>query len=162
MGKILETSANFPLAKLVAAGQDLFGEQRSLGVSSISFKMVPPTSDGILMLENTFHQKGGPAQHLHYKQDEWFYIVEGEFIFEVGNQKYQLKSGDALLAPRQMPHVWASVGEAGGRILIAFLPAGKMEAFFRKVTQANAMPPQDPELWRAHEMELLGPPLAVS
>jgi hypothetical protein len=40
-----------------------------------------------------------------------------------------------------------------------FTPAGKMEAFFREVTKANAMPPQDAELWRAHGMELLGPPL---
>ena len=40
------------------------------------------------------------------------------------------------------------------------MPAGKMGAFLREVTQANAMPPQDPELWRAHGMELLGPPLA--
>ena len=41
-------------------------------------------------------------------------------------------------------------------MLIAFMPAGKMEAFFREVTRANAMPPQDPELWRSHGMELLG------
>ena len=44
---------------------------------------------------------------------------------------------------------------------IAFLPAGKMEAFFREVTKANAMPPQDPELWHAHGMELHGPPLLI-
>jgi hypothetical protein len=37
-----------------------------------------------------------------------------------------------------------------------------MEAFFRVVTAADAMPPQDPDLWRAHGMELLGPPLAVA
>jgi hypothetical protein len=47
-------------------------------------------------------------------------------------------------------------------MLITFMPAGKMEAFFREVTKANAMPPQDPQLWRAHGMELVGPPLVVS
>ena len=52
-------------------------------------------------------------------------------------------------------------GTARGRILITFMPAGQMEAFFREVTKANAMPPQDPALWRAHGMELLGPPLAL-
>jgi hypothetical protein len=36
-----------------------------------------------------------------------------------------------------------------------------MEAFFREVTRANAMPPQDPALWRTHGMAWLGPPLAV-
>jgi hypothetical protein len=49
----------------------------------------------------------------------------------------------------------------GGKMLIAFTPPGRMEAFFRKVTENNAMPPQDPELWRAHGMELLGPPLSL-
>jgi quercetin 2,3-dioxygenase len=57
--------------------------------------------------------------------------------------------------------VWAFTGGGQGRILIAFLPAGKMEAFFREVTKANAMPPQDPGLWRSHGMELIGPPLPV-
>ena len=36
-----------------------------------------------------------------------------------------------------------------------------MEAFFREVTKAGAMPPQDSGLRRAHGMELVGPPLAV-
>jgi hypothetical protein len=57
--------------------------------------------------------------------------------------------------------VWTSVENAGGKILIVFTPAGQMEAFFREVTQANAMPPLDPALWRAHGMEILGPPLSV-
>ena len=72
-----------------------------------------------------------------------------------------MKPGDSLLAPRRVPHVWAFVGDTHGKMLIAFLPAGKMEAFFREVTKANAMPPQDPALWRAYGMELLGPPLSV-
>ena len=72
-----------------------------------------------------------------------------------------MKPGDSLLAPRQVPHVWAYVGDTTGRMLIAFMPAGKMEAFFREVTKDNAMPPQDPKLWQAHGMELLGPPLPV-
>ncbi len=40
------------------------------------------------------------------------------------------------------------------------LPGGPL-SFFREVTKDNAMPPQDPELWRAYGMELLGPPLPV-
>ena len=149
------------LALRVAAGEDRFGEYRGLGISSIAFKVVPQDSSGLLILENTFQAKGGPARHLHYDQDEWFYAVEGEFLIEVGQERLKLRPGDSLLAPRKVPHVWAYVGDARGRILIAFMPAGKMEAFFREVTKANAMPPQDPELWRAHGMELLGPPLAV-
>jgi quercetin dioxygenase-like cupin family protein len=162
MGTPLQVQYNFPPALLIAAGDDRFGEQRSLGISSISFKVVPQDSNGIFIIENSFREKGGPARHLHYEQDEWFYALEGEFAFEVGAEKFKLKPGDSLFGPRKVPHAWAFTGNASrGRILIAFLPAGKMEAFFREVTKVNAMPPQDPKLWQAHGMELLGPPLGV-
>lgn len=146
----------------VPVGQDRFGEHRGLGVSAIQFKVTPQDQAGVLIIENTFHAKGGPARHQHYEQDEWFYVAEGEFAFEVGQEKFTLQAGDSLLAPRRVPHVWAYVGGAAvGRIVISFMPAGQMEAFFREVTKANAMPPQDPALWRAHGMELMGPPLPV-
>jgi mannose-6-phosphate isomerase-like protein (cupin superfamily) len=155
-------STDGPVALLLAAGADCEDEQRSLGISTIAFKVTTPNPGDLLILENTFRAKGGPARHLHYDQEEWFYILEGEFLFEVGEQRFHLSPGDSLLVPHRVPHVWAFVGEARGRILIAFLPAGKMEAFFREVTKANAMPPQDPALWRAHGMELLGPPLSIA
>ena len=154
-------SAERPSVRRVAAGADREGENRGLGISTIAFKVSASTPSDPFILENTFLAKGGPARHLHYDQDEWFYALEGEFQFEVGAELFRLQPGDSLLAPRQIPHVWAFVGEEQGRILIAFFPAGKMEAFFREVTRANAMPAQDPALWRAHGMELLGPPLPV-
>ncbi len=155
-------SANDSSARYVLAGRDRFSEHRGLGVSHIDFKVLPGDSSGLMILENTFHAKGGPAKHLHTEQDEYFYALEGEFLLEVGGESFRLHPGDSLFAPRRVPHVWACVGDGRGRILITFSPAGKMEAFFRIVTQADAMPPQDPELWRAHGMELLGPPLRVS
>lgn len=161
MGNSLEPQNNHTVLHRVAANQDMFGEHRGLGVSEITFKVTPKDSAGIFIIENTFHEKGGPARHLHYDQDEWFYTVEGEFILEVGQEKFTLNPGDSILAPRKIPHVWAFNGEGSGKLLIAFMPAGKMESFFREVTKANAMPPQDPELWRSHGMELLGPPLKV-
>lgn len=150
-----------PAISRVAAGEDCFGEHRGLGVSALAYKVSGQGSGGLFILENMFHAKGGPPRHLHRDQDEWFYAVEGEFLFEVGSERFTLRPGDSVFAPRRVPHVWASVGETGGRILVAFAPAGSMEAFFREVTKANAMPPQDAALLRAHGMELLGPPLAV-
>jgi quercetin dioxygenase-like cupin family protein len=146
----------------VPAGEDRDGDHRSLGISTISFKVVPQGSCELFIIENSFRAQGGPARHLHFDQDEWFYALEGEFLFEVGQTKTRLEPGDSLLAPRMVPHVWAFVGDTLGRMLILFNPAGKMEAFFREVTKANAMPPQDPGLWKAHGMELLGPPMQVS
>ena len=161
MDPSLPTTTENPPALRVVAGADCFGEQRSLGISAITFKVTPHDGHDLLIIENSFHAPGGPARHLHYEQDEWFYALEGEFRFEIGQEQFFLQPGDSVLAPRRVPHVWAFVGAARGRILITFMPAGQMEAFFRIVTQANAMPPQDPALWRAHGMELLGPPLPL-
>ena len=146
----------------VPAGQDRFGERRGLDVSVIGFKVTPRDHADVLILENTFHAHGGPARHLHTDQDEWFYIIEGDFIMEIGAERFNLRPGDSVLAPRRVPHVWAFAGEGRGRILVTFLPAGRMEAFFREVMPHNAMPPNDPALWRAYGMELLGPPLPVT
>ena len=134
-------SADMPAIMRVAAGADRFGEERGLGISTIAFKVTTPNPSDVFIMENTIVAKGGPARHLHYELEEWFYILEGEFQFEVGADRFHLHPGDSLLAPRQLPHVWAFVGEERGRILVAFFPAGKMEAFFREVTKANAMPP---------------------
>src|SRR5687768_15349167 len=132
MNESLQTAAGMQPshAQQVAAGEDRFGEHRGLGISAIDFKVSSQDSSGLFILENTFHAKGGPARHLHYDQDEWFYALEGEFIVEVGQDRFRLQPGDSLLAPRSVPHVWAHIGDARGRILITFLPAGKMEAFF--------------------------------
>lgn len=146
----------------IVAGEDRFNERRGLGISAITFKVTSQDAPGTLIIENTFTSKGGPPRHLHHKQDEWFYVLEGEFVIEVGTDRFSLSPGDSLLAPRMVPHAWAYTGEDVGRMLISFLPAGDMEAFFREVTQANAMPPETPELWQAHGMELLGPPLDLS
>jgi len=72
-----------------------------------------------------------------------------------------LQPGDSLLAPCKVSHVWAHVGRSTGRILVGFTPAGQMESFFRQYMRGSVPPPKDPEIWRAHGMELLGPPLNV-
>ncbi len=147
---------------LVPPGEDRFDEHRGLGISVIAFKITPKDVPNTLIIENSFFAPGGPARHLHHDQEEWFYALEGRFLIEIGEERHELNPGDSLLAPRKVPHVWAHVGAGTGRMLISFLPAGKMEDFFREVTQANAMPPETPEVWRAHGMELVGPPLDVT
>ncbi len=144
----------------VPAGDDVDGERRGLGISVISFKVTPRDGLDLLVLENTFHAPGGPPRHLHEEQEEVFYALDGEFVIEIGDERRSLRPGDVVLAPRQVPHVWASVGDAG-RILITFSPAGRMEGFFREVTSQDAMPGQDPELWRRHGMRIVGPPLEL-
>ena len=109
-----DTQQTHPPAQPIAAGEDEFGAHRGLGVSAITFKVTPPDSSGVLIIENTFQGNGGgPARHLHYEQDEWFYALEGEFIWKSAPQRWRLKPGDSILAPRMKPHVWAFTGAGG-------------------------------------------------
>lgn len=82
-------------------------------------------------MEHTSSKKGGPPGHLHHNEDQWFYVIEGQYIAEIGSQRVQLKPGDSILGPREIPHAWAFVGDTQGRMLIVFAPANQMEAFFR-------------------------------
>ena len=115
-------------------GVDRLDAPRTIaGANVVTYKVVTQdTQGGLFLLEQVSMRKGGPPRHLHHAQEEWFYVMEGEHIFEVGQDRMRLKPGDSLLAPRQVPHVWAYVGENPGKILIAFQPAGKMEPSFRK------------------------------
>jgi quercetin dioxygenase-like cupin family protein len=163
MSAEMQSQSGAPSSKVVrvAAGGDRFGERRGLGINTIDFKVATQDSSDTFIIEMTIWERGGPPRHIHPHQDEWFYLIEGEFAFEIGDEKFTLKAGESMLAPRGVPHVWAYIGDARGKMLIAFMPAGKMEAFFRETTQANAMPPRDPALWRRYDMEVVGPPLPV-
>ena len=146
----------------VGRGVDRLGDYYGRGIGNVFFKVATEDSHGgLLVVEMTHHTKGGPSRHFHYEQDEWFYVVEGEYIFEVGQELIRLKPGDSLFGPRKVPHVWAFVGDQPGRILFIFTPAGQMEAYFRALGNGNARPPQDPAFYRAYGMELVGPPLAI-
>jgi len=161
-GKPAATSA----VKPVRAGEDRLGEHHTIGVSTTAFKVLTADSAGALFLfehRNAGGKKGGPPRHLHHNEDEWFYVIEGQYIAEIGSTRVELKPGDSILGPREVPHAWAFVGDIPGRLLIAFAPANKMEAFFRgneKRRKGNEYM-NDAELYRAHGMELLGPPLSV-
>jgi quercetin dioxygenase-like cupin family protein len=151
------TAAPNDQVHVVEAGQDRFGETRSLGFSTISFKVAPRETDGgVLIIEHSNLVKGGPPFHLHFHQEEWFYVVEGEVLFQVGDTRKRLHPGDSILGPRNVPHAFSSVGEKPGRMLIAFTPARKMEEFFR-ATAIPSLPKLDAEMFSKYEMKLVGP-----
>jgi mannose-6-phosphate isomerase-like protein (cupin superfamily) len=99
---------------------------------------------------------GGPPLHLHLSQEEWFYVLEGEIAFQVGEQRVHLHAGESLLAPRRVPHTFSSVSATPGHLLIAFTPAGKMEQFFRDTTDLKGSS-MNAEYYRRYDMELIGP-----
>jgi quercetin dioxygenase-like cupin family protein len=146
----------------VEHGVDRFGLQRTIaGANQIAYKVSgQDTKGGLFIFEQVSLRKGGPPRHLHHSQEEWFYVMDGEYVFEVGEERMRLRAGDSLLAPRNVPHVWAYVGETPGKILIGFQPAGKMETFFQEAAKIADFA-ADEKLYRACEMEVVGPPLSL-
>jgi quercetin dioxygenase-like cupin family protein len=146
-------------AHVVAAGQDRLGETHSLGFSTILFKVLPrETSGGLFVIEHKGLGHGGPPVHLHPHQEEWYYVMEGEVLFQVAGERKRLGAGESLLGPRGIPHGFAGVGEKPAHMIIAFTPAGMMEGFFREAAVPNG-PPMDAALFAKYDMQYVGPPL---
>jgi mannose-6-phosphate isomerase-like protein (cupin superfamily) len=126
----------------------------------LDFKVLTKdTQAGLFLIEHRNIPQGGPVLHLHYAQEEWFYLIEGnKVVIEVGDERFTLRPGHSILAPRNVPHVWAYVGENPGRMLMGFTPAGQMEDFFI----LSSKHPVDAKIAEAHGMKWLGPPLEIS
>ena len=147
----------------VEHGTDRFNQQRTIaGANQIAYKVSgQDTNGGLFIFEQVSLRKGGPPRHLHHAQEEWFYIMEGEYVFEVGEQRMRLGPGDSLVAPRGVPHVWAYVGEKPGKIMIGFAPAGQMEKFFVEAAKLRDFA-ADQKLYRECGMDIVGPPLPLT
>jgi len=146
-----------PRVHVVGDGEDRYGETRTLGFSTVGFKVGTADTGGrLFVMEHTHMVPGGPALHRHWHQEEWFYVMEGEVAFVVGEQRVTLKAGESVLGPRMVPHTFSSVSATPSRLLIAFSPAGEMEAYMRDSEKAGR--PADPAAWfRKYEMDYLGP-----
>ena len=145
----------------VSADQDRFGQTRSIGVNSTTFKVGTEDTQGALFaMEQHSLKPGGPPLHLHHDQDEFWYVISGEYLFQVGSERYRAQSGDCLLGPRNVPHAYAFVGPSTGRILISFTPAGKIQEYFER-PRTPGVYVADADLYRTYGMELLGGPLSL-
>lgn len=147
-------------AMFVAAGEDRFGAPRHFLNGRFDCKVSGMDNGGALAIFDTFRaEPGGPGEHFHYEQDEWFFVVEGEFVFKIGGQFHRLKAGDSILGPRRVPHAFVNVSQTG-RLVIAYQPAGQMEAFFAEGARQSPLTMESAgQLARAHGMEIVGPPL---
>jgi quercetin dioxygenase-like cupin family protein len=145
----------------VRSGADRLGESHAIGASSAAFKVLTQESKGaVFIMENMLTRKGGPPRHLHHEQDEWFYVMQGEFVFEIGSQRFTLGPGDSILGPREIAHAYAFVSEPPGKLLIAFNPANRIEEFFRGRTEGSQYS-TDSARYKAYGLELLGGPLQL-
>ena len=147
---------------LVKAHTARLDQKTLLGHSPNDLKIAAQdTGADLSIFEYTGHDQGGPPLHIHLAQDEVFYIVEGEYLFQLGEEKFRATAGDTVFAPRQVPHTFAQVS-AEGRMFYLFQPAGSMEAFFRESGEIKGAPTpaQAEALFARHELKIMGPPLA--
>jgi len=93
------------------------------------FEEVPPMADTPL--------------HAHERDDELFYVLEGEHVFQVGDDEFRVGPGGVVFAPRGVPHAQRRAVPGHGRLLVLTVPGG-LDGFFR-------------ELAEAHEAGTLGP-----
>lgn len=106
----------------------------------------------------------GPL-HVHHREDETFWILEGEVTFEVGGSTIPAGAGDVVFGPRDVPHRY-TVGDAGCRMLFIMTPAG-FEGLVRDMSvpaRSRTLPPSSDEepdwehvaaVAKAHGCELL-------
>ena len=86
---------------------------------------------------------GGVSPHVHSREDETFYILEGRFAVMVGGREIDAGPGDTIFAPRNVPHTWRCVSERGGKLLVMLTPAANFEAFAIEMAQRRSDPQGD-------------------
>lgn len=161
---LMETNEKTPNTFTVKSGEARFGVHTPFkGVNPNDLKISKrDTSGSVAMFEYIGTEKTGPSLHIHLKQDEIFYVSEGEFLFQVGTERSTLKAGDTIFLPRKVPHTWIQLSDRG-KLIYWVTPAGKMEDFFLKMSSFTTRPTQEEmdKIHAEHDMKTVGPPLSL-
>jgi mannose-6-phosphate isomerase-like protein (cupin superfamily) len=88
------------------------------------------------------------ALHVHEREDELFYVLEGEHTFEVGDETFRVGPGGMVFAPRGVPHAQRRVVPRTGRVLVLAVPGG-MDGFFRELAEADGAGELGPAVYAA-------------
>jgi quercetin dioxygenase-like cupin family protein len=150
------------------------GERIAMMGTVLTFKVVgTDTGDAYAVWEAAVLPGCGPAPHVHHREEETTYVLEGDFEFLFPDGAWRRAGvGECLRTPRGVPHGFTNVGPGPGRLLVVAAPAGA-EHFFaaagRRLRPGEPPPPAagppSPEqrallarTARAHGTELLGRP----
>ena len=121
-------------------------EGRTIGIVGdiYRFLVTGEETDGrYAMFEATVLPGGGPPPHLHRREDETFYVLEGEITFQVGDERIVAKPGTFINMPIGNPHAFKNETDKTAKMLISYAPAG-LEAYFFEVGQPfeGELPPK--------------------
>jgi mannose-6-phosphate isomerase-like protein (cupin superfamily) len=158
------TAAPTPIALDASAGEVywFFGTLVTIKAGS------EETSGGAVITENLAPRGSGSPLHVHHREDEWFYVLEGELTFWVGGQIVVAGPGGFVYGPRDIPHTF-TVSSEQARFLLVTHP-GAFDGFVRALGQPaerlevpdGAGAPPDMGLLAAtaveYGLEILGPP----
>jgi quercetin dioxygenase-like cupin family protein len=115
------------------------GEGHATWTDSLNvFKALSKDTGGALALwESLIPQGSSPPLHVHEREDEGFYVLDGEMTFRMGDQFLEALTGAFLWGPRDVPHQWR-VNSATARLLTFYVPAGGEGLFFEMSRPAEA------------------------
>ena len=86
--------------------------------------------------------------HVHEREDEIFFVLEGEHVITCGSEEFRLGPGEMAFAPRGVPHAQRRVVPGEGRLLVMTSPAG-FEGFMRELAAAEREGRLGPEAYAA-------------
>lgn len=139
-----EGEARMTQAMAVETGQ---GEARWWLGALAEIKVTGEDTDGQLTIVEITEPPGGDAPlHVHHREDEGFWILEGEITLYVGDETIEVKAGDFAWGPRDIPHRYTA-GPNGCRMLFLFAPAG-LEGLVREMSvpaESRTVPPATDE-----------------
>ena len=100
----------------------------------------------------------GPPRHVHSREDEIIYVLEGTYELHVGDERRTVSAGACAVLPRNVPHGFRNSASTPGHLLCVITPGG-LEKYFLAV--AKCSPPPSPtqlvELAQPFGLTLLAP-----
>jgi mannose-6-phosphate isomerase-like protein (cupin superfamily) len=91
------------------------------------------TGGAYSIFEAVSQPQGGPPPHIQHREDECFYVLEGEYEFLVEGRTLRMPAGSLLYVPKGNLHAYRNVGEGTGRMLVSQTPGGLHERFFEEL-----------------------------
>ena len=108
------------------------------------------------MFRQTIAPKSGPPTHIHQTEDEFFYVVSGEFKVKLGDRIMSAPAQSVMFVPRGTAHTFQNVGTEPGVVLVGVTPGG-FEKMFEERQGVDAE--TNRALMKKHNIEVVGPPL---
>ena len=152
--------------KPMAVGKDEGEARWWLGMLAVIKATAADTGGQMAIVEVTTPPGFAAPLHVHHREDEGFWLLEGDATFEVGGATIEAHAGDYVFGPRDIPHRY-TVGSAGCRMLFLMTPGGFEDFVLATSEPAGSRtlpPPSDEEpdferlaaIAKAHGVELLG------